>query len=76
MDKEKFVFLSVTNKVVDYPISSDRYKQGETMNSRNENVNTSNVKGIKDNYLDQLHGDFQLISEIVLAQIKLASDLP
>lgn len=45
------------------------------MNSRNENMNTSDVRGIKEIYLDQLHGDFQLISEIVLTQIKLTSDL-
>lgn len=45
------------------------------MNSGNEKGNAPYVRGIKDNYIDQLHGDFQLISEIVLTQIKLASDL-
>lgn len=45
------------------------------MNSGNEKNNTPYVPGIKDNYLDQLHGDFQLLSEIVLSQMKLASDL-
>lgn len=41
----------------------------------NSNEKSSYVRGIKDNYIDQLHGDFQLISEMVLTQIKLASDL-
>lgn len=45
------------------------------MNSGNENSNDSKVTGIKDRYLEQLHSDFQLISEIVLTQLKLASDL-
>ncbi|NLX65325.1 MAG: hypothetical protein GXZ19_00855 [Bacteroidales bacterium] len=45
------------------------------MNNSNEKGSTSYVRGIKDNYIDQLHGDFQLISEMVLTQIKLASDL-
>ena len=31
--------------------------------------------GIKDNYLDQLHSDFQLLAEIVLSQLKMASTL-
>lgn len=44
------------------------------MSTENEKKTSSYVRGIKDNYLDQLHGDFQLISEIVLSQIKLASD--
>jgi len=47
----------------------------ETMNSGNEKSNASYARGIKDNYLDRLCGDFRLISEIVLTQMKLASDL-
>lgn len=45
------------------------------MNSGNETGQSPHIRGIKNNYIDQLHGDFQLISEIVLTQIKLASDL-
>lgn len=45
------------------------------MNDKNEKVNSPYIGGIKDNYIDQLHGDFQLVSEIVLTQMKLASDL-
>lgn len=45
------------------------------MDNVNEQKSLSYVKSIKDNYLEQLHGDFQLISELVLTQIKLASDL-
>lgn len=45
------------------------------MDNGDEKNNTTYVKGIKDNYIDQLHGDFQLVSEMVLSQIKLASDL-
>ena len=45
------------------------------MNDGNKKENTPYIGGIKDNYIDQLHGDFQLVSEIVLTQIKLASDL-
>ena len=45
------------------------------MNDGNKKENTPYIGGIKDNYIDQLHGDFQLVSEIVLTQVKLASDL-
>lgn len=45
------------------------------MDNRNEQSTTPYVRSIKDNYLDQLHSDFQLISEITLTQMKLASDL-
>ena len=41
----------------------------------NENMDSTSGLGIKDRYLDQLHSDFQLLSEIVLSQIKTASSL-
>lgn len=45
------------------------------MNNGNDKRKSLYVRGIKNNYIEQLHGDFQLISEIVLTQLKLASDL-
>lgn len=45
------------------------------MDTLNDKINTPSVPGIKEKYLDQLHSDFQLLSEIVLTQIKLASTL-
>lgn len=45
------------------------------MNTLNENRNTTPVLGIKDKYLDQLHSDFQLLSEIVLTQMIKAEEL-
>lgn len=39
------------------------------------NENNPPVLGIKDKYLAQLHSDFQLLSEIVLSQIKMAATL-
>ena len=38
-------------------------------------MDTAPALGIKDKYLDQLHSDFELLSEIVLTQIKTASQL-
>lgn len=45
------------------------------MNTYNENRNTSPVLGIKDKYLNQLHSDFELLSEIVLTQMIKAEEL-
>ncbi len=45
------------------------------MNNADEKNSTPFVKGIKDNYIEQLHGDFQLTAELVMSQIKLAADL-
>ncbi len=45
------------------------------MDTLNENRGTAPALGIKDKYLDQLHSDFELLSEIVLTQIKTASQL-
>lgn len=45
------------------------------MNTLNENRSTAPVLGIKDKYLDQLHSDFQLLSEIVLTQMIKAEEL-
>ena len=45
------------------------------MNTLNENRSTTPVLGIKDKYLDQLHSDFQLLSEIVLTQMIKAEEL-
>lgn len=45
------------------------------MNTQNENRAGSPVVGIKDKYLDQLHSDFQLLSEIVLTQMIKAAEL-
>lgn len=45
------------------------------MDTLNDKINTPSVPGIKEKYLDQLHSDFQLLSEIVLTQIKIASTL-
>lgn len=45
------------------------------MNALNENRNTTPVLGIKDKYLDQLHSDFLLLSEIVLTQMIKAEEL-
>ncbi len=39
------------------------------------NENNPPALGIKDKYLAQLHSDFQLLSEIVLSQIKMAATL-
>ena len=45
------------------------------MDKLNEKREPTPALGIKDKYLEQLHSDFQLISEIVLTQISLASSL-
>lgn len=45
------------------------------MDTQNANRESTHTLGIKDKYLDQLHSDFQLLSEIVLTQISLASSL-
>ena len=45
------------------------------MDTLNDKMKSAPVPGIKDKYLDQLHSDFQLLSEIVLTQIKIASSL-
>jgi len=45
------------------------------MNTQNENRDATPAMGIKDKYLEQLHSDFQLLSEIVLTQISLAASL-
>ena len=45
------------------------------MDTLNEKRGTAPALGIKDKYLDQLHSDFELLSEIVLTQIKTASQL-
>lgn len=45
------------------------------MDSQNLNKGSSPIVGIKDKYLDQLHSDFQLLSEIVLTQMMKASEL-
>ena len=39
------------------------------MNTNNENTNPSTAVGIKDKYLEQLHSDFLLLSEIMLTQM-------
>ena len=50
-------------------------KNSNSMDTVN-NIRTSTPTwGIKDKYLDQLHSDFQLLAEIVLSQIKMASTL-
>lgn len=45
------------------------------METRNENNDSTKVVGIKDKYLNQLHSDFQLLSEIVLTQMIKADEL-
>ncbi len=45
------------------------------MDTQNENRESTPTLGIKDKYLEQLHSDFHLVSEIVLTQISLASSL-
>ena len=45
------------------------------MDTQNEHRESNPTLGIKDKYLEQLHSDFQLVSEIVLTQISLASSL-
>ncbi|HLW10035.1 MAG TPA: PhoU domain-containing protein [Fermentimonas sp.] len=45
------------------------------MNTKNENTNPSTAVGIKDKYLEQLHSDFLLLSEIVLTQMIKAEEL-
>jgi phosphate transport system protein len=45
------------------------------MDTQNENRESTPTLGIKDKYLEQLHSDFQLVSEIVLTQMSLASSL-
>ncbi len=50
-------------------------KNSNSMDTVN-NIRTSTPTwGIKDKYLDQLHSDFQLLAEIVLSQLKMASTL-
>lgn len=45
------------------------------MDTQDINKGSSPIVGIKDKYLDQLHSDFQLLSEIVLTQMMKASEL-
>ncbi|MDD4778591.1 MAG: PhoU domain-containing protein [Fermentimonas sp.] len=45
------------------------------MDTQTENKSGSPVRGIKDKYLDQLHSDFQLLSEVVLTQMIKAAEL-
>lgn len=45
------------------------------MNTQNDYRSGFPVAGIKDKYLDQLHSDFQLLSEIVLTQMIKAAEL-
>lgn len=45
------------------------------MNTRYEKKDYPSPLGIKDKYMEQLESDFQLLSEIVLTQITLASSL-
>jgi len=45
------------------------------MDTLNEKKEPTPALGIKDKYLEQLHSDFQLVSEIVLTQISMASSL-
>ena len=45
------------------------------MDTLNDKTKQAPSLGIKDKYLDQLHSDFELLSEIVLTQIKIASSL-
>ncbi len=45
------------------------------MDTQNENRTGTPVVGIKDKYLDQLHSDFQLMSEVILTQMIKAAEL-
>lgn len=45
------------------------------MDTQNENRTGTPVVGIKDKYLDQLHSDFQLLSEVILTQMIKAAEL-
>ncbi len=45
------------------------------METHNKNNESTKVVGIKDKYLNQLHSDFQLLSEIVLTQMIKADEL-
>lgn len=45
------------------------------MDTQDKNIESSPTVGIKDKYLDQLHSDFQLLSEIVLTQMMKAAEL-
>ena len=45
------------------------------MNNQNDNRISTPVLGIKDKYLEQLHSDFQLLTEIVLTQMIKAEEL-
>jgi phosphate transport system protein len=45
------------------------------MDTQNDNKEYAPALGIKDRYLEQLQSDFQLLAEIVLTQITLASSL-
>ncbi|MCK9500870.1 MAG: hypothetical protein M0Q52_03370 [Lascolabacillus sp.] len=45
------------------------------MDNQNENRTGTPVVGIKDKYLDQLHSDFQLLSEVILTQMIKAAEL-
>lgn len=45
------------------------------MDTQNENRTSTPVVGIKDKYLDQLHSDFQLLSEVILTQMIKAAEL-
>jgi phosphate transport system protein len=45
------------------------------MDTQNENRTGTPVVGIKDKYLDKLHSDFQLLSEVILTQMIKAAEL-
>ncbi len=45
------------------------------MDTRNEKKDNYPFVGIKEQYLDQLHSDFQLLTEIVLSQMMKATEL-
>ena len=45
------------------------------MDTQNENRTGTPVVGIKDKYLDQLHSDFQMLSEVILTQMIKAAEL-
>lgn len=45
------------------------------MDTQNENRTGTPVVGIKDKYLDQLHSDFRLLSEVILTQMIKAAEL-
>jgi len=54
---------------------ADKMKNSNSMDGIKKIRESTPALGIKDNYLDQLHSDFQLLAEIVLSQLKMASTL-